>query len=70
METPVLRLSELKLPLDHTDADLVAAICRRLRLRPEQLHAHRLVKRSVDARKAGAIQLVYSLDLELDPAAE
>ncbi|MGL6132952.1 MAG: NAD(P)/FAD-dependent oxidoreductase [Prochlorococcaceae cyanobacterium] len=66
----MLRLSELKLPLDHTDADLVAAICSRLRLRPEQLHAHRLVKRSVDARKAGAIQLVYSLDLELDPAAE
>jgi uncharacterized FAD-dependent dehydrogenase len=66
----VLRLSELKLPLDHAEADLAAAICRRLRLRPEQLHRQRLVKRSVDARKAGAIQLVYSLDLELDPAAE
>ena len=66
----MLRLSELKLPLDHADADLAAAICRRLRLRPEQLHRHRLVKRSVDARKAGAIQLVYSLDLDLDPAAE
>ncbi|MFO8238357.1 MAG: FAD-dependent oxidoreductase [Prochlorococcaceae cyanobacterium] len=66
----MLRLSELKLPLDHPEADLAAAICRRLRLRPEQLHRHRLVKRSVDARKAGAIQLVYSLDLELDPAAE
>lgn len=66
----MLRLSELKLPLDHPEADLPAAICRRLRLRPEQLRRHRLVKRSVDARKAGAIQLVYSLDLELDPAAE
>jgi uncharacterized protein len=68
----VLRLSELKLPLDHTDAELTAAICRRLRLRPEQLRSHRLVKRSVDARKAGAIRLVYSLDLELalSPAAQ
>jgi uncharacterized FAD-dependent dehydrogenase len=68
----VLRLSELKLPLDHSEAELTAAICRRLRLRPEQLRSHRLVKRSVDARKAGAIRLVYSLDLDLllSPAAE
>jgi uncharacterized protein len=61
----VLRLSELKLPLDHDGDALVLAICRRLRLRPEQLRSHRLVKRSVDARKAGAIRLVYCLDLEL-----
>ncbi|MCP9928153.1 NAD(P)/FAD-dependent oxidoreductase [Cyanobium sp. CH-040] len=66
----MLRLSELKLPLDHDEADLPAAICRRLRLRPEQLRGHRLVKRSVDARKAGAIRLVYCLDLELDAAVE
>ena len=61
----MLRLSELKLPLDHTDADLIVAICRRLRLRPEQLRGHRLVKRSVDARRQGPIRLVYSLDLDL-----
>ncbi|MEB3352906.1 MAG: FAD-dependent oxidoreductase [Cyanobacteriota bacterium] len=61
----MLRLSELKLPLDHTAADLTAAICRRLRLRPEQLRGHRLVKRSVDARRQGPIRLVYSLDLDL-----
>ena len=66
----MLRLSELKLPLDHSDADLEAAIVQRLRLRPGQLRAHRLVKRSVDARKKPAIALVYSLDLDLDPAAE
>jgi uncharacterized FAD-dependent dehydrogenase len=68
----VLRLSELKLPLDHTDAELTAAVCRRLRLKPEQLRSHRLVKRSVDARRHRPIRLVYSLDLELalSPAAE
>jgi uncharacterized protein len=68
----VLRLSELKLPLDHSDADLTAAICRRLRLQPEQLRGQRLVKRSVDARRQRPIRLVYSLDLELalSPAAE
>ena len=61
----MLRLSELKLPLDHSDADLEVAICRRLRLRPEQVRGHRLVKRSVDARRQGPIRLVYSLDVDL-----
>ena len=61
----LLRLSELRLPLDHSPAELEAAILRRLRLPPAALLAHRLVKRSVDARRPGSIQLVYSLDLEL-----
>jgi uncharacterized FAD-dependent dehydrogenase len=64
-ETIVLRLSELKLPLDHSDAELSAAVCRRLRLKPEQLRSHVLVKRSVDARRQQPIRLVYCLDLEL-----
>ena len=62
----MLRLSELKLPLDHSEADLQEAICRRLRIPPGALRSHRLVKRSVDARRRGAIALVYSLDVELD----
>lgn len=62
----MLRLSELKLPLDHSEADLRQAILRRLRLPPEILRGHQLVKRSVDARRVGEIRLVYSLDLDLD----
>jgi len=60
-----LRLSQLKLPLDHDDDALRAAACRRLHIRPEQLRSCRVVKRSVDARRREAIQLVYSLDLDL-----
>ena len=66
----MLRLSELKLPLDHSEADLIQAICRRLKIQPSQLQAHHLVKRSVDARKRPAISLVYCLDLELVPQAK
>ena len=62
----MLRLSELKLPLDHGPEDLEAAICRRLGVATTALISHRLVKRSVDARRKDAIALVYSLDLELD----
>ena len=61
----MLRLSELKLPLDHSAADLEAAIIRRLKLPATSLAGHTLVKRSIDARRRGAIQVVYCLDLEL-----
>ena len=60
-----LRLSELKLPLDHSPDDLEAAILRRLRQPAAVLRSHRVVKRSVDARRRERIQLVYTLDLEL-----
>jgi len=59
------RLSGLKLPLDHDDSELAAAIGKRLRLQPDQLQGWAVTKRSVDARRQDAIQLVYSLDLEL-----
>ncbi|MEI8251284.1 MAG: FAD-dependent oxidoreductase [Synechococcus sp. ELA057] len=62
----MLRLSELKLPLDHGEEDLAAAVCRRLRIPPEALRSHQLVRRSVDARRRDAISLVYCLDLDLD----
>lgn len=62
----VLRISELKLPLDHTEADLRDAICQKLRIPSDSLRSHRLVKRSVDARRQDAIELVYSLDLDLE----
>jgi uncharacterized protein len=66
----VLRLNELKLPLDHSDEDLSAAICRRLKIQPPQLLQHRVVKRSIDARRKSNIQLSYGLELSLEPALE
>ena len=66
----MLRLSELKLPLDHGEADLTDALCRRLRIAPEQLLEQRVVKRSIDARKRQAIQLAYSVEFSLEPVLE
>ncbi|MFM8975839.1 MAG: NAD(P)/FAD-dependent oxidoreductase, partial [Vulcanococcus sp.] len=65
-----LRLHQLKLPLEHDEAALGEAICRRLKLQPQQLLGHRVVKRSVDARRRQAIQLTYSVELELEPQLE
>ena len=66
----MLRLSELKLPLDHEEADLAPAICKRLKIDPAALLAHRVIKESIDARRKSAIKVAYSLELELQPQLE
>ena len=61
----MLRLSELRLPLDHNDEDLTRALLRQLRIPPDHLLEQHLVKRSVDARRRDRIQLIYSLDVRV-----
>jgi uncharacterized protein len=61
----MLRLTDLRLPLEHTPAQLTAAVLHRLRLAPADLCRLHIHKRSHDARKRDALQFVYSLDLEL-----
>ena len=51
-------------------ADLAPAICKRLKIDPAALLKHRVVKESVDARRKSAIQIAYSLELELQPELE
>ncbi|BAV66157.1 NAD(P)/FAD-dependent oxidoreductase [Sphingobium cloacae] len=61
----MLRLSGLKLPLDHPDEAMPAAICERLGLAPQELLSHAIVRRGNDARRRNAIQLVYTVDIVL-----
>lgn len=60
----MLRLTEIKLPLDHGEADLKTAILKKLRIGPEDLTDYTIFKRSPDARRKGEISLVYIVDLE------
>ncbi|KQQ47121.1 hypothetical protein ASF61_00195 [Duganella sp. Leaf126] len=61
----MLRLNEVKLPLNHTEAELPAAILERLGIAAEDLLSFTVFKRSYDARKKSAIVLIYSLDVEV-----
>ena len=65
----MLRLSELRLPLEHGSNDLQEAVLRRLRIPPDQLLEQRLVKRSIDARRRDRIQVIYSLDVAVSSEA-
>ena len=61
----MLRLSGLKLPLDHPADAMPAAICERLGIEASDLVRHVIVRRGNDARRKTAIQLVYTVDVEL-----
>ncbi|WP_333608415.1 NAD(P)/FAD-dependent oxidoreductase [Arsukibacterium sp.] len=62
----MLRLTEIKLPLNHDENTLTASILSKLQLTPEQLHSVTIFKRGFDARKKTDIQLIYTLDIEVD----
>ena len=61
----MLRITELKLPLDHTKNQLRTALLDRLGIRPEELIAYTLFRESFDARKRNAIMHVYTVDVEI-----
>ncbi|MGA1411703.1 MAG: NAD(P)/FAD-dependent oxidoreductase [Prochlorotrichaceae cyanobacterium] len=60
----MIRLTEIKLPLDHSEADLEQAILAKLRITAENLRGYQIFKRSPDARNKAAIVLVYILDVD------
>jgi uncharacterized FAD-dependent dehydrogenase len=61
----MLRIKELKLPLNHPDQALRDAIVGRLGIAGEDLLGFTVFKRSYDARKKSAIVLIYALDVDV-----
>jgi uncharacterized FAD-dependent dehydrogenase len=60
----MIRLTELKLPLDHPEDALPALIVKTLGIQPTELLRHSIYKRSYDARKQKLL-LVYIADVAL-----
>ena len=66
----MLRITEIKLPLDHQPSEINAAIVKKLAINKADLVEYTIFKRGVDARKANAILLVYSLDVTVNGEAK
>ena len=66
----MLRITELRLPLNHAESALRSAIVLRLGIEATALKHFRIFKRSYDARKKSAIVLIYTVDCELLDEAE
>ncbi len=61
----MLRLNEIKLPLDHPEHALTDAVLARLGIDASELRGFTVFKRSYDARKRSAIVLIYALDIDV-----
>jgi uncharacterized FAD-dependent dehydrogenase len=61
----MLRLTDIKLPLDHPPEALKAAILKKLKLPAEALLYWRVFKRAHDARSRSAILYIYTVDVTL-----
>ena len=65
----MLRLTDIRLPLDHAPGAVEAAVRAKLKLAAAAPVAITVARRGYDARKRSAIALVYSLDVETPGAA-
>lgn len=65
----MIRIHQLALSLNHSADDLLAAVARRLKLSVGELGPLIIKKRSIDARDKQAIELVYSVDVEVSSEA-
>ncbi|MBK8481325.1 MAG: hypothetical protein IPL40_09135 [Proteobacteria bacterium] len=61
----MLRLTEIKLPLDCGASELEAAIVRRLGIDRAELVGYTIFRRGYDARRRSAIGFIYTVDVEL-----
>ncbi len=72
----MLRVTEIKLPLvtsaetGHTDAEIRAALVKKLAINAADIIDFSIFKRGVDARKSHAILFVYSLDVVVNGEAK
>ncbi|MEI6858903.1 MAG: hypothetical protein V5788_03800 [Shewanella sp.] len=61
----MIRLNQVKLPLDHGDDALQQFVLNKLNISEQQLVDIYIFKRGYDARKRNVITLIYSLDITL-----
>ena len=62
-ENIMIRISQLKLPVDHTPDALEKKICQQLKIKKEELSSWKIVRRSLDARKKPDLKFVYVVDV-------
>ncbi len=64
MTTPAsIRLTEIKLPLDHAPDALQSAVIHKLKLQADEIVSISIFRRGFDARKKSDIHFIYTLDV-------
>jgi len=65
----MIRIHELRLPIDHSQDDLLNAILKRLRISHEEFITYEIFKRSYDARKNIDLSFIYTIDVQVQEPA-
>lgn len=65
-EIKMIRISQLKLPVGHSEEDLKKKILKTLRILEQQLGHYEIIKQSIDARKKPELFYVYTVDVKTD----
>lgn len=60
----MLRITEVRLPIDHPEGMIRDAIFERLGIRGDELSGYTIFRRGTDARKRNRITFIYTLDVE------
>lgn len=59
----MIRVNQIKLPLEHRMEDLLHKTAKILRIEPDKIEALQIVKKSIDARKKPDIAIIYTVDV-------
>lgn len=62
----MLRLNEIKLPIDSEETELYKIVCNMLHIKREEIKELIIYKRSIDARDKSNIIFVYTLNLQVE----
>ncbi len=62
----MIRVSQIKLPIKHTEKDIEKRITKELRIGESEITSMTIYRRSIDARKKNDIHFSYIVDIEIN----
>lgn len=66
LEEMMIRISQLKLPVEHTEEALIKKAAKTLRITPEAIRELTIVRQSLDARKKPELYYSYTVDVKTE----
>ncbi len=60
----MLRIQQIKLPIDHNEDELKAKIASALKISEDKIESVEIFRKSIDARKKDNIMFIYTVDIE------
>lgn len=61
----MLRISNIKMPINHTEEDVIGKVCKELKVKGSHIIEYKIFKKSLDSRKKNNIHYIYSVDVKI-----